>query len=73
MLQQVTKYGSQVRIAAAYGLSAVDILNVPSSRADNIIEKLFEASGDSRPIIRSAVISSLGALGILYKTISKFL
>ena len=63
LVQQSTTFGIQVRKSAAFGLGSIDLTRVPVSRIEAIIEKLFDVSSDSRPILRAAVLSALGALG----------
>lgn len=55
-----SKASAQVRVAAAYGLSHID---VSSSFVDTVVECLFARSRERLPLVRKAVLESLATLG----------
>ena len=78
ILRTEGKASAQVRIAAAYGLSHVDVTASSSAVSesigsssppplDGVVECLFAASRDRLPGVRKAVLESLSALGRVAK------
>ena len=70
LLRSQTKNNTRIRIAAAHGLSLVDI-NSPF--IDRTIECLFGCANDRMPLVRRAVLRALGVLANKSQEVNSYL